>query len=109
MSPIRKKRVESSILRELAQLLIRYQTKDDRIEFVSVHKVDLSRDGSHAKLYLSFFGSPEDNELCCKAIQEKLGLFQSIIGRNLGLRFTPRFRLFVVDQALQESFYTESE
>ena len=101
MTPLRKKRLESSILRELAQLIMRQQTKDDRIEFVTVRSVELAKDASTAKIYLSFFGSSQSNALCYKAVKAKIGSFQSAIGRNLGLRITPRITLLTADTAAE--------
>ena len=98
MSPLRKKRLEASILRELAQLIIRQQAKDDRIEFVAVKEVELRRDFSSAKVQLSLFGTPEGNRLCYAALQSSLHRLQSLVGRNLRLRFTPRLLLSIAPQ-----------
>lgn len=104
MSPLRKKKLEASILRELAQIIIRQQAKDDRIEFVSVKAVELRGDFSSAKVQLSFFGTQESNALCCAAIQSNLRRFQSLIGRNLRLRFTPRLILSTAPQNDADEF-----
>ena len=102
MSPLRKKRLEASILRELAQLIIRQQAKDDRIEFVAVKNVELRGDFSSAKVQLSLFGTPEGNASCYSAIQASLHRLQSLIGRNLRLRFTPRLILSIAPQQSAE-------
>ncbi len=97
MNPIRKKKLETSILRELAQLIIRQQNKDDRIEFVTVQAIELRKDFSSAKVHLSFFGTEDSKHQCYKAILANLNYFQSTIGRNLRLRYTPRLTLCIVE------------
>lgn len=94
MSPLRKKRLESSLQREMANLIMHQQTKDERIEFVSVHNVDLASDMNSVKIYLSFFGHSEEDKIqAYRALCEKRKDFQSSLGRNLKLRFTPRLML----------------
>ena len=100
MSPLRKKRLEASIQREMARLIMRQQTKDDRIEFVSVHAVELASDMSRVKVYLSFFGSEENRNEAFHAICEKRKEFQTNLGRNLKLRLTPQLK--ILQQAIDE-------
>ncbi len=104
MNPLRKKKLESSILREFAQLLVRHRGKDEDLDFVSVTAVDLARDFRTAKISLSFFGqSEQSNTRTFEAIQTNIGYFQTTIGRNLRLRYTPRLYLSIVSSILPSS------
>ena len=107
MSPLRKKKLESSIMREMAQLIFSQQGKDDNIQFVSVVKVDLYKDFSLLKVYLSFFGSEKSNELSFQGILKKTKYFQSAVSNNLSLRLTPR--LIFYKEAVNEAWEAVDE
>ena len=56
MDEIRRKRVEETLRLEVSALLMRGDVKDPRVDtFMSITRVEVARDGSHAKLYLSTF------------------------------------------------------
>ena len=56
MEGIRLKRVEEQVRTEVAALLLRGDIKDPRVDsFLSITRVALARDGSHAKVFVSTF------------------------------------------------------
>lgn len=101
MNPIRRLRLESQIVREIAGHLQRRKIKDDRIGFVSVVRAELAPDLSEARIFFSMFGTESENRETWKALQIGRKEMQSTIGRALRLRQTPSF-VFLKDESIQE-------
>ncbi len=103
MDPIRKKRIEALIAREVADYIYKkIKKKDDRIGFISVTRVELSNDYSIAKIFFSLF-SPQDqeNKITWSIINRYKKIMQSEISRQIRLRKTPRFEFFI-DNSIKE-------
>lgn len=97
----RTRRIAQQLQQELAQVLQR-DMKDPRIGFVTVNDVDVSRDLSYAKVYVTFF---EEDE---KLVQEKVealdaaaGYIRSLVAGRMKLRVMPELR-FIYDSSLVE-------
>lgn len=97
----RTRRIAQQLQQELAQVLQR-DMKDPRIGFVTVNDVDVSRDLSYAKVFVTFF---EEDE---KLVQEKVealdaaaGYIRSLVAGRMKLRVMPELR-FVYDASLVE-------
>lgn len=97
----RTRRIAQQLQQELAQVLQR-DIKDPRIGFVTVNDVDVSRDLSYAKVFVTFF---EEDE---KLVQEKVealdaaaGYIRSLVAGRMKLRVMPELR-FVYDASLVE-------
>ena len=102
MNELRRKKLESRILRTLAEYIQKRRTKDERIGFVSIARVKLLPDLSQATIYLSLFDPDERaNKGTLKSLRHNAGFFQSNIARELRLRQTPRF-LFEIDESVKE-------
>jgi len=89
------------MMREMAQLIHRRRVKDDRLGFVSVTDVEFAPDFSHAKIFVSLFGSEKENKLTWESLNNSAGYYQSELGRNLHLRQTPRIH-FALDDRIAE-------
>lgn len=97
----RTRRIAQQLQQELAQVLQR-DMKDPRIGFVTVNDVDVSRDLSYAKVFVTFF--EEDKE----AVQEKLNALitaapyiRTLVAGRMKLRVMPELR-FIYDSSLVE-------
>ena len=97
----RTRRIGQQLQQELAVVLQR-DMKDPRIGFVTVNDVDVSRDLSYAKVFVTFF--EEDKEV----VQEKLNALiaaapyiRTLVAGRMKLRVMPEIR-FVYDSSLVE-------
>ncbi|GGI72855.1 30S ribosome-binding factor RbfA [Shewanella gelidii] len=97
----RTRRIAQQLQQELAQALQR-DIKDPRVGFVTVNDVDVSRDLSFAKVFVTFF--EEDQSL----VEEKLAALEaaapyvrSLVAGRMKLRVMPELR-FVYDSSLVE-------
>ncbi|XKM14221.1 30S ribosome-binding factor RbfA [Orbaceae bacterium ac157xtp] len=98
----RTQRVSHELQKEIAIILQR-EIKDPRLGMVTVSSVDLSRDLSYAKVYVTFLND-EDNEVVeqgLKALHDATGYIRSLIGKAMRLRIIPELK-FVYDESLVE-------
>lgn len=91
----RTQRVGDFLKQELATL-IQFEVRDPRVGMVSITDVEVSRDMSHAKVFITILG--KDNEAEAKESVEVLnnaaGFLRSQIARNNNARTTPRLRFY---------------
>ncbi|MGE3725681.1 MAG: 30S ribosome-binding factor RbfA [Candidatus Sericytochromatia bacterium] len=99
---IRVEKVTAEIHRALSDIL-RSEVHDIRIteHFGSITRVDLTRDLSHATIYVSVFGEPEDQQDFMQGLTSAKGFIRSELGRRVRLRFTPELH-FRLDLALEK-------
>ncbi len=88
----RSQRVASQLKRELADL-IRLELKDPRLAWVTVDEVEVSRDLSVAKVYVSTL---EDAQLeaSLEALKAAAPCLRRELGRRLKLRIIPELRFY---------------
>ncbi len=92
----RSHRVADQIQRDLAELL-RESLKDPRVSsLVSIGSVDVTRDLSVAKVYVSTLGSEDRAELV-DALKGASGFLRRELGKRLRLRIVPELRFFYDD------------
>ncbi len=102
MNELRRKKMEARIVRELAELIQKRRTKDERLGFVSVARVRLADDLTLCTIHVSLFDpDPRANQTTFRALEQAAGFFQSTIARDLRLRQTPRF-VFAIDDSVKE-------
>jgi len=70
---LRHERVEEAIKREVS-LIIHDEIKDPRIGFVTITRVELSKDLRNAKIFYSVLGKEDDYEKTRLALDSALGL-----------------------------------
>ncbi|WP_022948542.1 30S ribosome-binding factor RbfA [Methylohalobius crimeensis] len=88
----RARRVASQLQRELA-VLIRDELKDPRLGWVTVDDVDVSRDLSVAKIYVSTLEESQ-LEATLEALKSAAPFLRRELGKVLRLRFIPELRFY---------------
>ncbi len=96
----RTRRVGEQIQRELADL-IRNEIKDPRVGMVSVTAVIVSRDLSHAKVYVSVLGNAEQTDASVRVLGNAAGFLRHKLGKIMHIRIIPELR-FYLDRSLEE-------
>ena len=104
MDDFRTERVGRLIQEKIGALIVERKIKDPRVNpFLSVTRVQVSRDFSWAEVYVSTF-KPETNlERGVLGLQSAAGFIQSRLAREMRIRQTPRLR-FHVDSSIREGF-----
>ena len=97
----RTRRIGQQLQQELAMVLQR-DMKDPRIGMVTVNEVDVSRDLSFAKVFVTFFDEdPEQIQTKLEALTKASGYIRSLVAGRMKLRVMPELK-FEYDSSLVE-------
>ncbi|MEL7187190.1 MAG: 30S ribosome-binding factor RbfA [Pseudomonadota bacterium] len=96
----RNERLGNQVLRTLNELL-RFETKDPRLEQVSLTAVDLSRDLSVARVYYSLLDPKADPAPVQEGLERAGGFLRSRLGREVKIRHVPQLRFAHDDSAAE--------
>jgi len=109
---MRIEKVNSSIKRELANIILLGEVRDPRISFVTIISVDTSKDLQHARVRFSTLADTEKEINDAKAgFESSKGYIRKLISQRLAMRYTPEFQFFFdkgikhaadVDKVLEE-------
>ena len=88
MPTLRQAKVGEMMKRELAEMLLR-EMRDPRLALVSVTEVDVARDFSVAKVFISVIGTDEEKADAIKALQGAAGYLRGLLGKILEIRTIP--------------------
>lgn len=89
MSTIRQARVGEMIRRDLSEILQK-EMRDPRLALVSITSVDVARDFTVAKVFVSAIGSREEKAAALKALQGASGFLRGMLGKVLEIRTVPQ-------------------
>ena len=99
MTEQRAQRVAEEIKREMSDIL-RNEMKDPRAaKMISVTDVEVTRDLGHAKVFVSVFGSDEEQQATLATLAKAVGFVRSEIGKRIRLRRTPEIS-FQLDKSI---------
>ncbi|ATG58723.1 MULTISPECIES: 30S ribosome-binding factor RbfA [Pseudoalteromonas] len=98
----RTDRVGQQIQKEIAVILQR-EIKDPRLGMVTVSAVEVSRDLSYAKIFITVFNTKDEDaaKQSAKVLNEATGYIRSLLGKRIRARIMPELK-FVVDNSLME-------
>lgn len=106
MGARRSDRLAEEIKREMSQIF-REEMKDPRMNMVSITRVEVSNDISHARIYVSVMGNEEDRAKVEKALQGARGYLRSEIGSRISLRRVPELT-FKIDRSIEHGVHIAS-
>lgn len=95
----RARRIGEQIHRDLAELL-RSEVKDPRVALVTVLDVQVARDLSHAKVYVSVLDPAQPVEPALEALRAMAGWLRGLVGQRLRTRVVPALH-FVRDESIE--------
>lgn len=94
-------RLEAQILRRAAYCL-QFEVSDPRSTFITLTRVELSKDLTHAKVFWSVLGDESERTRVEHMLESATGFIQRQVASVLKTRVTPRLR-FVYDDSLAEA------
>ncbi len=104
MSEFRLVRLGEQIRDEVSTMIMRGQIKDPRVStFLSINRVEVTRDLAYAKVYVSSFMSDKQTKLGVKGLESAAGFIQSTLSKKLRLRQFPKLQ-FIADSSIKEGF-----
>jgi ribosome-binding factor A len=91
----RTQRVGDFLKQELASL-IQFQVRDPRVGMVSITGVEVSRDMSHAKVFMTVLGleTEEEAKESIDVLNKAAGFLRTQVARSNNARTTPRLRFY---------------
>jgi ribosome-binding factor A len=97
----RTDRVAQQLQREIS-VIVQRELKDPRIGMITVSDVEVSRDLSYAKVYVTKFDQdPDSIKLSMKLLADASGYVRSLLAKRIKLRIVPDVS-FIHDTSLTE-------
>jgi ribosome-binding factor A len=94
----RTDRIDAQLREEIGEILARH-VADPRIGFVTVTSVQTAPDLSHARVWVSVLGTPEERAATLKALRGAMRFVRHELGRRLALRRIPVLHVRLDDAA----------
>jgi len=95
----RAARIADQIQRDLSGL-IRQEVKDPRVGLVTITAVEVNRDLSHARVYVSSLADAASTEQSVEGLQHAAGFLRTQLGRTLKIRSVPQLQ-FLYDASVE--------
>lgn len=94
----RQHQLAQVITHELSDLM-RLRMKDPRIGFTSITAVEVTKDLSYAKVYVSVMGSAEEQRETMRALRHAAGFLRHELAQRLTVRHVPELT-FQLDESI---------
>lgn len=101
MSKQRPERVQEALRQEISKI-VHDEIKDPRIGFITITKVELTKDLRYAKIFFSILGEMKDKQLALKGLNSAKGYVRGLIGDRIKLRYVPNI-VFKIDESLEHT------
>ena len=102
---IRSDRVEGQLRKEISKIL-QEDIKDPRIGFVTITRIDLTKNLRYARIYFSILGDDNAKEESLKGIKSSIGYIRKLIAERMNLRYVPEL-YFILDNSIEYSINLE--
>ncbi len=101
METTRTARLAQQFQQEIA-LIIQQELKDPRLGFVTITRVELSKDLSHARVFYSCLGPTEDRARSEEALRHSARFIHGLIKKRFRLKVIPELT-FRYDESIENS------
>ena len=102
---IRSDRVEGQLRKEISKIL-QEDIKDPRIGFVTITRIDLTKNLRYARIYFSILGDDDAKEESLAGIKSSIGYIRKLIAERMNLRYVPEL-YFKLDNSIEYSINLE--
>lgn len=100
----RIQRIQSIIGKNISEI-IQFEVKNPHIGFCTVSEVEVSKDFSYAKVYVSFLGAKYPNQNL-EELNKVKGYIRSSLARKIDIRKTPQI-IFLLDETYEKVEHLE--
>ncbi len=100
MDERRRAHLAEEIRAVLSEVIVK-RASDPRLQLITITKVKLSRDASHATVFYSTTGSEEDRTASTVAVKRAYGFLRKAIASGIRMRIVPELS-FVHDNTVEE-------
>ncbi|MDX2043143.1 MAG: 30S ribosome-binding factor RbfA [Acidobacteriota bacterium] len=95
----RPNRLAQELKTEISAIISR-EMPHHRLGFVTITEVKVSPDLRHARVFVSVFGSPQEQKDSLELLNNEKSFFRLLIGKRFRLRHTPEIT-FVYDETIE--------
>ena len=104
MSEFRLTKLAEQIRQEISQLIFSGKIKDPRVSsFLSINRVEVSRDLAYAKIYVSSFMDKHKTKQGVRGLENASGFIRTTLAKKLHIHQCPQFT-FIYDESIQAGF-----
>ncbi len=101
MTRLRPERVQEALRQEISRVALE-EIKDPRIGFLTITKVDLTKDLRYAKVYFSVLGGAKEKALALKGLNSAKGYIKGMVADRISLRLVPEIS-FRIDESIEHT------
>ena len=101
MTRLRPERVQEALRQEISRVVLK-EIKDPRIGFLTITKVDLTKDLRYAKVYFSVLGGAKEKALALKGLNSAKGYIKGMVADRISLRLVPEIS-FRIDESIEHT------
>jgi len=101
MSSQRPGRVQEALRQEISRI-VHGEMKDPRLGFITITKVDLTKDLRYARVYFSVLGEEREKRLALKGLNSAKGYIKGLLSDRIKLRFMPEV-VFTIDESMEHT------
>lgn len=101
MTRLRSERVQEALRQEISKVVLE-EIKDPRIGFLTITKVEISKDLRYAKTYFSVLGGAKEKALALKGLNSAKGYIKGVVADRIKLRLVPEIS-FRIDESIEHT------
>lgn len=101
MTTQRSERVGEALRQEISRI-VQNELKDPRLGFLTITRVELTKDLRYARVYFSVLGEGKDKRLALKGLNSAKGYIKNLISDRIKLRLMPEIE-FKIDESLEHT------
>jgi len=101
MTRLRPERVQEALRQEISKVALE-EIKDPRIGFLTITKVELTKDLRYAKVYFSVLGGAKEKALALKGLNSAKGYIKGVVADRINLRLVPEIS-FRIDESIEHT------
>jgi len=101
MTTQRSERVQEALRQEISRI-VQNELKDPRLGFLTITRVELTKDLRYARIYFSVLGEVKDKRLALKGLTSAKGYIKNLISDRIKLRFMPEIE-FKIDESFEHT------
>ena len=101
MTKQRPERVQEALRQEISNI-IHQEIRDPRLGFITITKVELTKDLRYAKVYFSVLGGAKEKALALKGLNSAKGYIKGMVADRIRLRLVPEIS-FRIDESIEHT------
>jgi len=82
--------------------------KDPRLGFITINRVEITKDLSYAKIFFTVLGEDKDANLALHGLESAAGYIRRLLSDRIEIRHTPEL-IFKLDKSIEYSMHIFEE